>query len=141
MPGFDGTGPLGMGARTGRGMGFCWPGGVSPFRGGGFFGVGRGGFPRGGGRGRAWGRGRGWGYGYPGYMPAYGHPGYAPAPGYPEYAPAYPLGYGYPPMTPEQERIVIQDDIKALEEELTELRARFDELKQAKASGKGDKVA
>jgi len=44
-------------------------------------------------------------------------------------------------MTPEQERIVIQDDIKALEEELTELRARFDELKQAKASGKGDKVA
>ncbi len=74
-------------------------------------------------------------------MPAYGHPGYGPAPGYPEYAPGYPPDYGYPPMTPEQERIVIQDDIKALEEELTELRARFDELKQAKASGKGDKVA
>ena len=134
MPGFDGTGPLGMGARTGRGMGFCWPGGVSPFRGGGFFGVGRGGFPRGGGRGRAWGRGRGWGYGYPGYMPAYGHPGYAPAPGYPEYAPAYPLGYGYPPMTPEQERTIIQDDIKALEEGLSELRTRLNELKQQKAS-------
>jgi len=71
MPAFDGTGPVGMGPRTGRGMGFCWPGGVSPFRRGGFFGVGRGGFPRGGGRGRAWGGGRGWGwrsrgYGYPG---------------------------------------------------------------------------
>ena len=71
MPAFDGTGPVGMGPRTGRGMGFCWPGGVSPFRGGGFYGVGRGGFPRGGGRGRAWGGGRGWGwrsrgYGYPG---------------------------------------------------------------------------
>jgi len=49
-------------------------------------------------------------------------------------------------MTPEQERIVIQDDIKALEEEIGGLRGRLDELKQAKASGqkpggKGDKVA
>jgi hypothetical protein len=146
MPAFDGTGPLGAGSRTGRGMGFCWPGGVSPFRGGGFYGVGRGGFPRGGGRGRAWGGGRGWGwrswgYGYPGYPPAY-----APTYAYPGYDPAYPPDYGYPPMTPEQERIVIQDDIKALEEEIGGLRGRLDELKQAKASGqkpggKGDKVA
>jgi hypothetical protein len=123
MPGFDGTGPLGGGPRTGRGMGLCWPGGVSPFRGTGFYGVGRGGFPWGGGRGRAWGGGRGrgfrgWGYGYPGY------------------APPYPAAYGYPPMTPEQERIVIQDEIKALEGEIGELRARLDELKQAKQGGK-----
>ena len=34
MPGFDGTGPRGMGPRTGGGRGFChpmWPG-TSPFR-------------------------------------------------------------------------------------------------------------
>ena len=91
MPGFDGTGPMGMGPRTGGGRGFCPPvagyapyGGYSysaypyggypysgyPFGGqpygfypyGGYpfaFGVGRGGFPRGGGRGRAFGGGRG----------------------------------------------------------------------------------
>lgn len=26
MPGFDGTGPLGQGPRTGRGLGYCAPG-------------------------------------------------------------------------------------------------------------------
>ena len=40
MPRFDGTGPLGQGPRTGRGMGYC-----------------------GGGRGMGWGRGYGCGYG------------------------------------------------------------------------------
>ncbi|MHC1626138.1 MAG: DUF5320 domain-containing protein [Methanoculleaceae archaeon] len=25
MPGFDGTGPLGLGPRTGRGLGYCPP--------------------------------------------------------------------------------------------------------------------
>ena len=85
MPGFDGTGPMGMGPRTGGGRGFCPPGigtapyggnfyGANPYYGGypyggnpyGYgvgFGVGRGGFPRGGGRGRAFGGGRGrWGW-------------------------------------------------------------------------------
>ena len=56
MPGFDGTGPMGMGSRTGGGFGYYPPGsGSSP----GLLGVGRGGYPRGGGRGRAWGGGRG----------------------------------------------------------------------------------
>jgi len=81
MPGFDGTGPMGMGPRTGGGRGFCQPGvgyatfggysyAANPYGGysygghpyGGYpsgFGVGRGGFPRGGGRGRAFGGGRG----------------------------------------------------------------------------------
>ena len=86
MPGFDGTGPMGMGPRTGGGRGFCSPvagyaayGGYPyaansyggyPYGGnqfGGYpyagypsaFGAGRGGFPRGGGRGRAFGGGRG----------------------------------------------------------------------------------
>lgn len=78
MPGFDGTGPKGQGPRTGGGRGFCSTGvGATPQSGYGFphwgyrtqgspyasdFGVGRGGSPRGGGRGRAFGggRGRGW---------------------------------------------------------------------------------
>ena len=47
MPGFDGTGPRGMGPMTGGGRGFCaYPGGARrPFFGG------SGGFGRGGGRG------------------------------------------------------------------------------------------
>ena len=75
MPGFDGTGPKGQGPRTGGGRGFCSTGiGATPQSGYGFphwgyrtqgypyasgFGVGRGGSPRGGGRGRAFGGGRG----------------------------------------------------------------------------------
>ena len=78
MPGFDGTGPRGQGPRTGGRRGVCSPGtGAAPYGGnycGGFphwdyrtqgypyssgFGVGRGGSPRGGGRGRAFGGGRG----------------------------------------------------------------------------------
>ena len=89
MPGFDGTGPMGMGPKTGGGRGFCSPRignapyggnfyGANPYYGGNpyggypayggnpygvVFGVGRGGFPRGGGRGRAFGGGRGrWGW-------------------------------------------------------------------------------
>ena len=53
MPGFDGTGPGGMGPRTGRGLGFC----------GGGYGYGRGM------GGRGFGRGFGWGYSPWGYTP------------------------------------------------------------------------
>jgi hypothetical protein len=82
MPGFDGTGPIGMGPMTGGGRGFCAmpygghrpygygfqapycpPTGMYPFYGrpfyGPVFGAGRGGIPWGGGRGRAFGGGRG----------------------------------------------------------------------------------
>ncbi|MDD4146648.1 MAG: DUF5320 domain-containing protein [Clostridia bacterium] len=54
MPGFDGTGPLGQGSRTGRGLGYCTPG----------VGFGRG-FGRGLGRGLRRGYGAGYGYGVP----------------------------------------------------------------------------
>ena len=69
MPGFDGTGPLGQGPRTGGGRGYCPP--VA----GSYYGVGRGGRPRGGGRGRAFGGGRGrrWRYCQP-YPAASGYP-------------------------------------------------------------------
>jgi len=90
MPGFDGTGPRGLGPMTGGGRGFCSPyglrAGFSPYGAqpvapvysqpaayrpyppfGGFAGAGRGyGFPFGGGfgwgRGRGRGRGRGFGW-------------------------------------------------------------------------------
>jgi hypothetical protein len=77
MPGFDGTGPRGMGPMTGGGRGFC----AMPYRGysrygygsqapynpptgappsyGPVFGAGRGGLPWGGGHGRIFGGGRG----------------------------------------------------------------------------------
>jgi hypothetical protein len=83
MPGFDGTGPRGMGPMTGGGRGFCarslgtygpaycYGMGYVPFPGHGsyprfrpqlagpMFGLGRGGMPYGGGRGRVFGGGRG----------------------------------------------------------------------------------
>lgn len=64
MPGYDRSGPIGRGPRTGRGLGLC--GGAQPAYGGWDytgFGLGRGGRPWGGGRGRGaggwYGRGRG----------------------------------------------------------------------------------
>ena len=60
MPGFDRTGPLGRGPRTGGGFGFCPPNsGTYAYGTPVVYGVGRGGLPRGGGRGFAFGGGRG----------------------------------------------------------------------------------
>lgn len=64
MPGFDGTGPLGQGAVTGGGFGYCGTG-RRP-------GYGLGG--RGLGRGRRLGRGMGPGYGYRRAMGSYRRP-------------------------------------------------------------------
>jgi len=86
MPLGDGTGPLGFGPMTGRAAGFCAgypvPGYLNPIPGRGWFGVGRGGFPWGGGRGRFFGRGfgfgrgrgRGRGWGRFGFGPGWGFP-------------------------------------------------------------------
>ena len=68
MPRFDGTGPLGLGPGTGRGLGPCLNAGYpAPYwgLGRGWFGYGRRWFCRGFGFGRGWfGRGRGFGRGW-----------------------------------------------------------------------------
>lgn len=122
MPGFDGTGPLGMGPRTGGGFGFCPPGvGYAPYRGRWpVYGVGRGGLPWGGGRGRAWGGGRGrwWGY--------------AAAPAYPY---AQPWSWGYRAYSPSQEGEVnfLREQARSLEEELKAVRERLEKLETGSA--------
>ncbi len=72
MPGFDRTGPQGLGPMTGGRRGLCNPRAIgygSQSAGG--FGYGRG-FGMGRGYGRGFGRGMGMGYGYgPGYGPGY----------------------------------------------------------------------
>jgi hypothetical protein len=107
MPGFDGTGPMGMGARTGGGRGFCPPGAGQAYGygAGAFRGSGRGGIPWGGGRGRAWGGGRGRG-------------GFGPV------APAW----GAADWSPDQESAFLRNQTAFLEQELQRLRSRIDEL-------------
>jgi len=106
MPGFDGTGPLGQGPRTGGGFGVCPPGaGVAPVAvpPGVGYGVGRGGRPRGGGRGRAFGGGRGsWGRSQ----------WLAP----------------WQPPAPQQETNMLQRQAEAIEGQLDAIRKRLDEL-------------
>jgi len=104
MPRGDGTGPAGMGPMTGRAAGYCAgydrPGFANPVGGrmGGGFG---------------WGRGRGWGrWGYPAAAP-YG-------------APHNQYGqYGY---TPEQEKDILKNQAKALEDELKQIQKRLSDL-------------
>ncbi len=79
MPGLDGTGPLGLGPMTGRGLGLCNP--YGPFGRGRWW---RGrwfGFGRGWGRGWRRGFGRGWGRGF-GWRWRWFAPPYAPYPYY-----------------------------------------------------------
>lgn len=121
MPGFDRTGPRGMGPRTGRGLGFCPPG-AGPV---GYYGpevvrgVGRGGIPWGGGRGRAWGGGRGMGWAYGGYP--YNVPPYW------AYGPRYEPG-------PEQELQALQNQASFLEQQLQKIRERIGELEGKEAN-------
>ena len=105
MPGFDGTGPRGMGPMTGGGRGFCSPWGI----------------------GRTYGFGRGYGFGmgmpyggtaYPGARPY----GYAGAPvGTDPYAPQ---------MTREQELDFLRDRAEAMKGQLGQIDARIKELEK-----------
>ena len=113
MPGFDRTGPLGQGPRTGRGMGYC-AGGTNVNYG---YGVGRGGIPWGGGRGRAWGGGfgRGRGFGGRGWV-GYGAPVAA--------------GPVVQPYTAANEREYLSGMIADLQVELENAKKRLDEIEK-----------
>jgi len=116
MPGFNGTGPQGMGSRTGGGFGYCAPGAgpAMPVNQGAYYGVGRGGYPRGGGRGWARGGGRGFGRGN---FPGAGTGAYYP----PMAGPAYP-------PDPAAERGFLEQQAQGLQDELKAVRQRLDEL-------------
>jgi hypothetical protein len=125
MPGFDGTGPWGLGPRTGGGFGFCPPG-VGPlpagYGPGVVYGAGRGGIPWGGGRGRAFGGGRGWWWraGFP-----YGVPPYEAAAPYP--AAPYPAA-PYPAAAPFDEKTFLENEITNLEQQLAAVKNRLAEI-------------
>lgn len=133
MPGFDGTGPMGMGPRTGGGFGTCSPGSGSVYGPGTYpRGAGRGFAPWGGGRGRVWGGGRGrggWGGGGRGGQRwGYTPQAHGPGPGYSGYYPPENPGWGYAPPSREEEASYLRDQASALEEQLQEIRNRIDEL-------------
>ena len=140
MPGFDGTGPRGMGPMTGGGRGLCNPnyaaygmpyGGV-PRYGMGFsqpYFYGRGvGFGRGMGRGRGrggrgWGRGMGRGFGWQGAYP-YVHPG------------MHPYGIVNPydmEITPKEELEMLKSDAKVLNQQMKDIQERIETLEKAEA--------
>ena len=108
MPGFDGTGPLGLGPRTGGGFGFCPPVAGRRFP---VMGAGRGGFPWGGGRGRTFGGGRGWWW---------------RTAVYPYFSPWYP----WYPSTPEEEKANLEEELAFLKNRITEINAHLEELKE-----------
>ncbi|MEA3490258.1 MAG: DUF5320 domain-containing protein [Candidatus Omnitrophota bacterium] len=123
MPGGDGTGPAGMGSMTGRAAGYCAgysvPGYMNPLPGRGWFG-----------RGGGWGRGRGFGRGFDrpwrAYPYAYGVPYYGVPYGVPYSGGSY--GYG---MTRQQEADMLEEQAKAMQEEIESINERVKELESA----------
>lgn len=102
MPGFDGTGPWGMGPMTGGGRGLCGPRGVvRPVPAGRWFGSGRG---------RGIGRGAGWRWSRAGIG---GGPMYGGAPAYTR------------AMTGEEELGFLKNEAEAMKRELDEIEARI----------------
>ncbi len=117
MPRGDRTGPWGQGPMTGRRAGYCAgydvPGYLNDV-------------PAGRGWGSGWGRGRGWGYGHgPGYGRGYGF--------------RWGLRHGGPwyagPLTPEEERTWLENELRYAERWQEDLRKRLDELKGKEEKG------
>jgi hypothetical protein len=109
MPGGDRTGPRGLGAMTGRGLGYCadydTPGYAKGMR-----------------MGRGWSRGRG---GYRGRRFEYGRGGgwdYRP-PVYARYSPAIP-----PRISPENQLTMLKNEKEYLEAELNGIKSAIDEI-------------
>lgn len=119
MPGYDGTGPKGMGQQTGWGQGFCAPN-IGPAAEGGYarFGRGRGGAPWGGGRGRCRGGGSrgGWGQRWGAEAPAWG---------------------GSPPgRNPQEEAASLKARASFLEQQLQEIQGRLARQEQEAGADK-----
>jgi hypothetical protein len=126
MPGFDGTGPAGMGSMTGWGRGFCNPSGTGygriPMPRPGYRGYGYGqGFGRGFGQGRCFKRGIGFGFGR---GRGYGR-GFDPRGTYP--APGRWYGESYA-MNSQEELNMLKDEAGALKKELDAINDRIKKL-------------
>ncbi len=123
MPGGDRTGPRGLGARTGRGLGYC-AGYDAP---GYAYGPGYG-YGRGGGRGMAWGYGRGRGYGR-GW--AYREPYYPPImPTAPVYASRIPLEPVDKLTMLKQEKTYLESEFKGISNALEDIAKSIEELEK-----------
>ena len=134
MPGFNGTGPAGMGSMTGRGQGFCNPSrtayGPTPILRPGYRGYGyEQGFGRGFGQGRGFRGGFGPGFGrVRGYGRGFGRCGVYPPTGR-EYGPAYYAPYERPyAMKPEDEVNILKGEADAMKKELDAINKRIKEL-------------
>jgi hypothetical protein len=124
MPGGDRTGPMGMGAMTGRGAGYCagfgMPGYANPAPGRGFgMGYGRGRGFGGGGRGR---RNMFYATGLPGWM-RFG--GYAAPYGHPT---------PYQQANPEMEKYALKQQAEDLQSELDSIKKRLNEIETGTAA-------
>jgi hypothetical protein len=115
MPGGDRTGPLGLGPRTGRAVGYCTgyniPGYANPGYGRGF--------------GRGWGRGFGRGFWRRGrgfWWRGYSEPYYR----------LQPYIDVYPQPARDEEKTYLEDIIKNLEEEMNMIKDRLKELSKEK---------
>ncbi len=120
MPGFDGTGPRGMGPMTGRGMGFCSSWGIgAAYRGRMVPPYQQAPYPYYGGYAP---------YGSPVGMPYYG--GYAPPGASPYYGAGYSPGAApyAPQMTREQELDLLRSEAEAVKEQLGQIEARISGL-------------
>lgn len=135
MPGFDRTGPMGMGPMTGGGFGLCRQGRARTAAGRMGYaqayalrGAGRGFAPWGGGRGRVWGGGRGGafrgagrgGYGYWGFAAGPGVRGVDPRPW------RFPSAYGG--WAAGEELEYLRGVLAELEEDLEAVRGRISDL-------------
>jgi hypothetical protein len=125
MPRGDGTGPMGMGAMTGRAAGYCAGSGAHEYANSG---SGRG-FGMGFGRGRCvWGRGvGGGGRGWRNMFYATGLPGWMRFGGY-----AAPYGYPTPYQKPdsEMEKQALMNQAEALQSELDFIKTRLGEIER-----------
>ena len=117
MPRGDGTGPMGLGPMTGRGLGYCAGYRVPGFANPAGYGLGRGmawGRGGGGGRGLALRRGRG------GFAPPYA--GFVP-----------PVAGVFPTAVPDEET-ALKSHLSVLEQQLSAVKARLQEIEDDKAT-------